>query len=338
MRLRFGFIVIFGVSLAAPALAQEPAPTPPAPEPTPTVAPTEPAPPPPAPPPPKVVPADDPKRETSLTPVPAEPPPETKAKFTADPVGDGATLVLGLTFGILSGEILSTGEIQPQQISAKFSTSQLLGIDRGAIHQTLDSHADRNSNFGLYAAALFAVADSVADIWREGKTAALVDAVMYGEAASITAGLTNVAKIAFRRPRPVAYIARNQYIAKGGDPATYDNTDTDSALSFFSAHTAQVSALTAAATYIAFKRAPKGSVRPWITLGAGALLTAFVGYERVRSGQHFPTDVIAGALVGTGTGALVVHLHREDDVKSRPVWIGASPGPGGGMLTAGGIF
>ena len=126
-------------------------------------------------------------------------------------------------------------------------------------------------------------------------------------------------------------------LTSGGDPATYDNSDTDSALSFFSAHSAQVSALSAAATYIAFSRSPH-SVRPWITLGVGAALTTFVAYERVRSGNHFPTDVMAGALAGTSIGALIVHLHREDSVESRPVWIGMMPFDGGGVVSASGLF
>jgi undecaprenyl-diphosphatase len=233
--------------------------------------------------------------------------------------------------------VLSTGEIQPQQISATFKTSQLLGIDRGAIHQKLDSGANGRSNVGLYTAIALTLGDTVADIWREGKTAALVDAIMYVEAATNTQGATNLAKIAFRRPRPIAYIERNNYIAKGGDPATYNNADTDSALSFFSGHASAVSSLGAAATYIAFSRSPR-SARPWITLGAGVLLTTFVSYERVRGGDHFPTDVIAGALAGTAVGALVVHLHREDSIESRPVWIGMSPIRDGGVLSASGHF
>lgn len=319
---------------APPPDAPPPAPPPPPPPPPPVTT-AAPKPPPLSSDPKQVVPANDARRENDLTPHPAEP--IQRVKFTADPVGDTAVILLALTFGLLSSEILSTGEIQPQQISAKFSTHKLLGIDRGAISQTLDSNANQWSNLGLYASIAYVAGDTIADIFREGKTAALVDAIMYAEAATITQGVTNLAKIAFRRPRPIAYIQRNDYIAKGGDPATYDNSDTDSALSFFSAHSAQVAAMSAAATYIAFSRSPK-TARPWITLGVGAALTSFVAYERVRSGNHFPTDVMAGALAGAAVGGLVVHLHREDSVRARPVWIGMTPMPEGGVLSASGLF
>ncbi|MFO0741935.1 MAG: phosphatase PAP2 family protein [Labilithrix sp.] len=345
-------IVAATLVLTGPAFAQpdEPKPAPP-PAGAPPVDPTEPsAPAPPAAQPPADKPADQapapptapgskPLRQLGeeLTPKATEAPPHHNVRFTADPVGDTGIILLGLTFGILSSEILSTGEIQPQQISPTFKTTNLLGIDRGAITQKLDSNANQLSNFGLYASIAYVAGDTIADIFREGKIAALVDFIMYAEAATITQGVTNLAKIAFRRPRPIAYIERNDYIAKGGDPNTYDNSDTDSALSFFSAHSSQVAAMSAAATYIAFSRSPKG-VRPWITLGVGAALTSFVAYERVRSGNHFPTDVMAGALAGAAVGGLVVHLHREDSVKQRPVWIGLTPVVDGGVLGASGRF
>ena len=111
---------------------------------------------------------------------------------------------------------------------------------------------------------------------------------------------------------------------------------TDLGLSFFSGHAATVAAIGATATYLAFVRSPN-SPRPWITLGAATALTAFVGYERVRAGEHFPTDVIAGSMAGAAIGVLVPHLHRHQQ-EPPPVWIGVSPVPRGGSLSLQGIF
>ncbi|MEP7125382.1 MAG: phosphatase PAP2 family protein, partial [Byssovorax sp.] len=121
------------------------------------------------------------------------------------------------------------------------------------------------------------------------------------------------------------------------DP-NYSNADSDSSLSFFSGHAATVGAAAGVATYLAFTRSPNG-IRPWLTLAAGTALTAFVSVERVRAADHFPTDVIAGALSGAGIGVLVAHLHREDTAKQRRVWIGYTPAAGeGGTVTLGGVF
>jgi undecaprenyl-diphosphatase len=83
-------------------------------------------------------------------------------------------------------------------------------------------------------------------------------------------------------------------------------------------------------------RSPR-SPRPWITLGLATALTAFVSYERVRAGDHFPTDVIAGSMAGAAIGILVPHLHRHKE-EAPAVWVGVSPAPGGGSLSLQGFL
>ena len=66
-------------------------------------------------------------------------------------------------------------------------------------------------------------------------------------------------------------------------------------------------------------------------------MSTFVSIERVRAGEHFPTDVMAGVFAGAMIGVLVPHLHRH--VQEAPsVWIGFVPAPSGGSLTVGGGF
>jgi undecaprenyl-diphosphatase len=257
------------------------------------------------------------------------------SRLQADPIADGAVLGIAAGFGILSDMIVSTGELRPQQISPTFSPSQLLGIDRIAVTQHVDPNARTLSNIGLYAALSYTLIDTIATGFREdSRQAALIDGIIYGEVVALTASVTNLAKMAVRRPRPAAY---TEAAAHKDDPS-YSNADTDSSLAFFSGHAANCGAVAGAATYLAFTRSPH-SIRPWITLAGGTLLTAFVGYERVRAGAHFPTDVIAGGIAGAGIGVLVAHLHREDTAKQRRVWIGFTPGLGtGGTLTLGGLL
>jgi membrane-associated phospholipid phosphatase len=134
-----------------------------------------------------------------------------------------------------------------------------------------------------------------------------------------------------RRPCPIDYI-QCEHSTSGSCSST------DVELSFFSGHAATVASITGTATYLAFIRSP-GTLRPWITLAAGSLLTGFVDYERVRAGAHFPTDVIAGTFAGAAIGVLVPHLHRHQQ-EAPSVWVGAAPAPGGdgAIVTAGGVF
>jgi undecaprenyl-diphosphatase len=246
--------------------------------------------------------------------------------FAVDPISDITLTAGGAGVTAFLGTILSTGEIKPFPVSAG-DESKLIGLDRIAVTQHLDPHADARSTIGLWSAVGFAALDPFLSATRDGWDAALVDAVMYAESISLTEALTDITKISVRRPRPIDYI--NCASAAATTSAACSSTDLE--LSFFSGHAATVGAVTATATYLAFVRSPH-TARPWVTLGVGTLLTAFVSFERVRSGEHFPTDVMAGATAGGLIGILVPHLHRREG--DRPsMWVGVRSERGGGSLT-----
>ena len=279
----------------------------------------------------------------SSPPIPASPPAlpappalEAGQHFVLDPVADGALTVVGFTFSAVLGEVLSTGEIKPPPISVP--ASSLLAIDRVAVTQSIDPNANTYSNVALYTAVGFAALDPILSGFRDGGDAALVDAFMYAESISLTLSLTDVTKMAVRRPRPIDYI-RCPASTQNGETVPNPSPgcqSTDLGLSFFSGHAATVASVGATATYVAFIRDPK-SPRPWITLAVATALTSFVSVERVRAGEHFPTDVIAGAVAGAAVGILVPHLHRHAS-ESPHVWVGGAPVPGGAMLNLQGRF
>lgn len=268
-----------------------------------------------------------------------EPPPaavETKPTpvFKVDPVSDVVLVSAGLGFTGLNELILSTGEIAPQRPG---NADNLLGIDRIAVTQKIDPNASLVSNVGLGVAVGFAALDPLLTYFRDGSNAGLVDLTLYAESLSLTAAITDLTKIAFRRPRPVAYKEQAALDARyGGASKSPSISDTGATLSFFSGHASIIAATTATASYLAFMRSPD-TARPWITLIAGTALTAGVSYERVRAGAHFPTDVIAGALAGGCIGVLVPHLHRFDTT-GRTLWVAANTMDGGGMVTVDGLF
>jgi membrane-associated phospholipid phosphatase len=248
--------------------------------------------------------------------------------FTLDPVVDGLLVGGGTAFDGLLGLILSTGEIQPLLPG---ESNKLLSIDRVAVTQTIDPNAARNSNYGLYAAYAYAVLDPILSGVRDGRRALLGDAILYAESLAITGALTQATKIGVRRPRPIDYAN-----CGGADPAMPPPgcKATDLQLSFFSGHASATGTIAGTATYLAFVRSGPRSWRPWVTLGVGTALTAFVSYERVRSGAHFPTDVVMGSLAGAGIGVLVPHLHRrphyhDQNLEAPPVLICYAPTPDG---------
>ncbi|HKO48828.1 MAG TPA: phosphatase PAP2 family protein [Polyangiaceae bacterium] len=287
----------------------------------------------------EVVPSKAPERKVSLDPKQSEPAPPGRTTFDIDPVADSAMIAVSLGFAGTLELINSTGEIRPQQIAPNFNTSNLIGIDRFAVTRQPTPSAGTTSSAAVIVALAYAVIDPVLSGVREKSVqTGVADAFMYAEALSFTLAMTNVVKIAVRRPRPIAYIEADAH----KDDPDYANNNTDSALSFFSSHAAITATVSATATYLAFARAPR-TARPWITLAMGVGLTTFVSIERVRAGQHFPTDVIAGSIAGAGIGLVVPHLHRTDDIKQRRIWVGFNPlnshhGEQGGLLNVGGIF
>lgn len=126
------------------------------------------------------------------------------------------------------------------------------------------------------------------------------DLLVVGEAMSLTAAMQTVMKFAFRRPRPARYIEVSAPLS------TFDQE-----LSFPSGHTALVAAATTALTTTVFLRHPKSKVR-FVVLGAGVLLSGLTALSRVESGQHFPTDVIVGMMLGGFAGFAVPYLHRKE--------------------------
>lgn len=289
----------------------------------------------------EVVPAKAAERRRSLEPELAKKRPTGRVTFQSDPIADGCIIVVSLGSAGVLELINSTGEIRPQQIAPGFDRNQLISIDRGAVKSRFEPSAARLSNMGLGLAALFAVVDPVLSGAREGSVqTGLVDGIMYAETVSLTLALTNVVKMAVRRPRPIAYAEAEAH----KDDPNYSNSSTDSSLSFFSGHASMTGAIGATATYLAFARSPH-SWRPWVTLIAASGVATFTSIERVRAGKHFPTDVIAGAFAGAGIGIVVPHLHRTEDVQERPVWVGFNSAPytergdaQGGVLTLNGLF
>jgi membrane-associated phospholipid phosphatase len=115
------------------------------------------------------------------------------------------------------------------------------------------------------------------------------------EALCVNAFTTTALKLAFKRDRPfVTY----PYLDKQVDAGSY---------SFPSGHTSSAFAL-ATSLSLAF---PK-----WYVIAPAYLYASAAGYSRMHLGVHYPSDVLAGAIVGTGS-ALLSNYVQQKFMKSR---------------------
>ncbi|WP_328935818.1 MULTISPECIES: phosphatase PAP2 family protein [unclassified Streptomyces] len=167
---------------------------------------------------------------------------------------------------------------------------------------TLDSALRRLSAAADHSKISLVIAAGLALRPGRSRRAAVLGVAAIG-VASTTANL--LGKRLVRRPRP--HRAEDS-------PFPGRHVPMPASASFPSGHTASAVAFAAAA----------GPVFPAVTVPLG-LLACAVGYSRVHTGVHYPGDVIAGAVLGTGAAATVLataaHWDRSGSANAVARWL-----------------
>ena len=112
------------------------------------------------------------------------------------------------------------------------------------------------------------------------------------EACLIASLMTDILKPVFGRERPF-------------------ESANETAFRPFSSHTSFPSGHATVA--FAFASVVSARSSGWVIPVASYTLASLVAYSRVNDRQHFPSDVIAGGLIGTAVGRFIVHRHQRDE-------------------------
>jgi membrane-associated phospholipid phosphatase len=181
-------------------------------------------------------------------------------------------------------------------------SSDVHGIDRFPIGRR-SRLADQLSNITGGAVSALAVLLDALDVHRSGGPWAgfADDMVVMAEVVAVNGALTQLVKFGVRRPRPNVYdVAASS--PEINDPGNY--------LAFYSGHasTAFAAGMFYATTFAL--RHPDSGARG-VVYGGAAVAAGSVGLLRVLAGEHFPTDVIAGAAVGGALGLVLPLFHRR---------------------------
>ncbi len=221
-----------------------------------------------------------------------------------------ATLV---AWGMSMGWVLSDSFPPPHcGVVQPCSKDHLWGID-ATVAGRYDTNWEMMSDITLYSLMGGSMLTLFADEhWKH----ALNDMVVIAEAMMISTGITLASTLATRRPRPYMYSTEAPEELRALPR---------SALSFFSGHTATAFSLTTALFSTIRRRRPDSSLQ-WIVLGAGLTLSTAVATGRVVSGNHFPSDVVIGALVGSSLGLAIPALHRTPEQTLRLISMGSGLG------------
>ena len=81
--------------------------------------------------------------------------------------------------------------------------------------------------------------------------------------------------------------------------------------SFYSGHTSSSAAACFFVAKVFSDYHPEWGNKKYLLYGAAAIPPIVIGYYRIKAMEHFPTDVVTGFIVGTTTGILVPHLHKN---------------------------
>ncbi len=223
--------------------------------------------------------------------------------FELDPLKDGILLGTGIT---LSGSDLILDnllEVNRQEYDGRiYSKDDVNAFDSFFMHSYSEIR-DKSADFTLVAAAasplLLLIPEGSSYFSRKD---VLTYTVMYAETLLIANGIKELTKLGVNRVRPYMYY-------ENSDKPEDDISDGDFANSFPSGHSTIAFASASFTSYTFCRQFPDSKWKiPVVALSYGLASTTAV--LRVSSGNHFVTDVLAGAALGSLTGILVPWLHQ----------------------------
>jgi membrane-associated phospholipid phosphatase len=139
--------------------------------------------------------------------------------------------------------------------------------------------------------------------------------VMYIENLFLSFAVVHTTKILIKRKRPYTY---NKNV-----PLKY-KSDSSSRLSFFSGHTTHAFSSAVFLSTVYSKYYPDSKLKPYIW-GVSLLSASITGYLRYASGNHFPTDIIMGAVIGSAIGYLIPLIHEINEEEKELVVPAGNP-------------
>ena len=206
--------------------------------------------------------------------------------------------IASVSGGLFLGSILVDYAPMGIESIAELNSNDISGYDVKAI-ENWDLNSIKMSDFLLYSSiavpGLLLMDKTVRNDYRSFS-------LLWAESVFLTLGITNLTKVIVGRPRPYLYgdKAPEEYKIKG-----------DNRKSFFSGHTSisAVSCFLMASMYDDYN--PDNQLSPYLWAGAG-FIPALTAYYRYDAGKHFPSDLVAGYIVGSAIGILVPKWHTKN--------------------------
>ena len=165
----------------------------------------------------------------------------------------------------------------------------------------LQPYSQSLKNYSDYAAYL-AAGTALFCIFEKDKKILLNNLIIYGEIMITQSLVSKWTKTLTQRYRPFVY---------GDDVTNSKKKQRNSQHSFFSMHSSSTFASATYGYYYYSKNYGHSVLLGSLLFGAASATASL----RVASGQHFPSDVIVGAIVGSGTSYIICKYHENKKFK-----------------------
>jgi len=249
---------------------------------------------------------------------------QNKSPYEVDPIIEVPVTIGGFTaFGISR---LFSSEFGSAHCGLQCNPNDVNPLDRNVIGKHSGSARAVSDGFFFGGMGLPFAAGVINELvynTEDGWYGFGADTLVLVETLAFTLTLNNLLDIAVRRPRPLVYDT---------NVSDKERLHPNSAFSFPSGHTVAVFAMGTAYSHLYMKRHPNS---PWIipiwisSYAAGAT----TGITRVLAGEHFWTDVIAGAGLGIASGLFIPWLHEAEEASNVAVTPIISPETQGLTIT-----
>ncbi len=205
----------------------------------------------------------------------------------------------GLILGIVDHKLIDNKMPISYEELQNLSKNNLNAFDRGAVNNWSPASAELSNVLLIAAMASPLLMFTSSAVRNDAGTYS----TMYLQNILTTYSISHLPKGLISRYRPYVY---------NEDVPDEIRQNVNATHSFFSAH-ASLSFASAVFLSITFsKYYPDSDFIPYVW-GSSLMLATAVGYLRYAAGQHFPTDIITGAIIGSIIGYLIPLIHKSNE-------------------------
>ncbi len=235
----------------------------------------------------------------------------SQSPYSLDAAREVAIFGGGILLGIVDLKLIEITEPIPYDELKTLSRKNINSFDRGATYNWSPQSADWSDIFLITSIASPLLLFTSSAVRNDAGTYT----TMFLQNILTTYSVSHLPKALIKRYRPYSYNDEVEDEIRSSPAAT---------LSFFSAHTSVsfASAVFLSTTFNKYN--PDSNLTPYIW-GTSLLLSSAVGYLRYASGNHFPTDIIAGAIIGSVVGFLIPLIHESNEEEKGTVVHAGNP-------------